>query len=70
MPPRRGTNRDRVGKKPQVARWLARCRGCGIEGRTVDPVPPDMPNGSWLKTYYEPVIAGLCAQCARVLASR
>ena len=69
MASRRGTNRDRVGKNPQVARWLTRCRGCGLEGRVFDPVPPDMPNGPWLKQY-EPVLDGLCAQCARILSDR
>jgi hypothetical protein len=71
MPARRSTRRapPRLANNPQIARWLARCRGCGLEGRIVDPVPSDLPNRSWIKDY-EPVLDGLCAQCARALADR
>jgi hypothetical protein len=62
--------RERIGNLPQVAKHLGRCRRCGIEGRTVEPVPPGTPYAHQLKVYYQPLRDGLCAECYRVTAEK
>jgi hypothetical protein len=56
-----------VGNRPEVAKCLARCVSCGVEGRTVDPIPPGAHYGHWLKAHYEPLYDERCAQYAAVL---
>ena len=64
-------DRDRpewVGNRPEIAKYVAQCQGCGIQGRTVDPIAPGTPYAHFLKVHYEPLYDGRCAQCAVVLA--